>query len=297
MTHRLTDTFARCRAEDRAALVTFTMAGDPDAETALNVLKALPEAGADIVEFGMPFTDPVADGPSVQRAGIRALKNQVPLGQTLDMVGRFRAENDSTPIILMGYFNPIYAYGVEKFCTEAATAGVDGLIVVDVPAEMDAEIAPQAQIAGLDLIRLVTPTTDDKRLGKVLQNTSGFLYYVSIKGTTGAATANFAAVKEALTPIRAKTDLPIAVGFGIKTAKDTEEVGRFADAVVAGSVIVDALEASLAEGAATDQTVKAVTDVVKELRSGIDRGGKARQQPVQREGAFGRFLRGIGLRR
>jgi tryptophan synthase alpha chain len=219
MPSRIDATFARARAENRSVLVTYVMSGDPDPETSLEVLKALPGAGADILEFGLPFTDPMADGPAIQAAGLRALKAKQTVAGTLDLVRRFRAENDSTPIVLMGYYNPIHTYGVDRFLEDAVTAGVDGLIVVDLPPEEDTELCLPALAKGLAFIRLATPTTDERRLPAVLANTAGFVYYVSITGVTGTATPDFGKVSEAVARIRRHTDLPVVVGFGVKTGR------------------------------------------------------------------------------
>jgi len=230
MTTRMEKRFALCKAEGRAALVTFLMAGDPDPKTSLDLIKALPQAGADVIEIGMPFTDPMADGPSIQAAGLRALAAGMSLAKTLDLVRAFRATDTDTPIVLMGYFNPIYVRGVEKFLGEAKEAGVDGLIVVDLPPEEDDELCLPALAAGLHFIRLATPTTDDKRLPKVLTNTSGFLYYVSITGITGAATPDYSKVAQAVHRIKAQTQLPVAVGFGVKNAQTAASLAAHADA-------------------------------------------------------------------
>lgn len=270
MSTRLADTFARCRAEDRAALVTYVMAGDPDPETSLQVLRALPEAGADIVEFGLPFTDPMADGPAIQAAGLRALKGGQTLARTLELVRRFREENTATPVILMGYYNPIYIYGVARFLEEAKAAGIDGLIVVDLPAEEDDELCLPTIQAGLAFIRLATPTTDAGRLPAVLANTTGFVYYVSITGITGTATPDFGVVAGAVERIRRHTDLPVVVGFGVKTGEHAAAIARGADGVVVGSAIVDALARSLdGEGKAGAGSVAAVTGLVRELAAGV----------------------------
>ena len=235
MSERIDHRFQRLAAERRPGLVTFVMAGDPDAETGLAILKALPGAGADVIELGMPFTDPMADGPAIQAAGLRALKGGQTLRATLAMVGAFREENADTPIILMGYFNPIYSYGVEPFLRDAKAAGVDGLIVVDLPPEEDDELCLPAMRAGLAFIRLATPTTDDARLPAVLTNTSGFVYYVSITGVTGAATPDPAAVAKAVKRIKRHTPLPVAVGFGVRDAASAAAIGATADGVVVGS--------------------------------------------------------------
>ncbi|SDR26825.1 tryptophan synthase, alpha chain [Rhizobiales bacterium GAS113] len=276
MTARMTARFAHCRAQGRAALVTFVTAGDPDHETSLAIAKALPPAGADIIELGMPFTDPMADGPAVQAAGLRALKGGETLTRTLDLVRQFRKSDGDTPIILMGYYNPIYARGVERFLAEAVEAGVDGLIIVDLPPEEDAELCLPALKAGLAFIRLATPTTDDKRLPKVLQNTTGFVYYVSITGITGAATPDFAAVAASVERIKRHTALPVAVGFGVKTPEHAAAIAACADAVVVGTSIVEAVRGSLdAQGQATSGTVEAVAALVRALAQGVARVRKA----------------------
>ena len=270
MTTRIDRRFADLRTEGRAALVTFLMGGDPDPQTSLEVISALPAAGADVIEIGMPFTDPMADGPSIQAAGLRALKAGMTLKKVLQLVTDFRAKNNDTPIVLMGYYNPIYVYGVDRFLEDAKRAGVDGLIVVDLPPEEDAELCLPALKAGLNFIRLATPTTNDKRLPKVLTNTSGFVYYVSITGITGAATPDYSKVSTAVKRIKAHTDLPIAVGFGVKNAQSAKEIAQSADGVVVGSALVDALKRSLdAQDRATADTVKAVTTLVADIASGV----------------------------
>ncbi|WP_448954289.1 tryptophan synthase subunit alpha [Labrys neptuniae] len=276
MTSRLTARFAALAAEKRAALVTFVTAGDPDLETSAKILAGLPAAGADVIEFGMPFTDPMADGPAIQAAGLRALKNGMTLTKTLAVVREFRKGNDknpgddATPLILMGYFNPIYIYGVERFLTDAKAAGVDGLIVVDLPAEEDDELCLPALKAGIAFIRLATPTTDEKRLPTVLQNTSGFVYYVSITGITGSATPDFGAVAKAVARIKQHTDLPVCVGFGVKTAEHARAIAEGADGVVVGSALVEAVRGSLdADNRATEKTVPAVLALVSELAGGV----------------------------
>ena len=272
---RIDSTFAKARSENRAVLVTYVMAGDPDPETSLEVLRALPGAGADILEFGLPFTDPMADGPAIQAAGLRALKAGQGVAKTLDLVRRFRSENDTTPIVLMGYFNPIHTYGVERFLTDAVAAGVDGLIVVDLPPEEDSELCLPALERGLAFIRLATPTTDGKRLPAVLANTAGFVYYVSITGITGTATPDFGRVAEAVGRIREHTDLPVVVGFGVKTGAHAASIARGADGVVVGSALVDALHRSLdADGRAGDGTVTAVTTLVRDLAEGVRSAGR-----------------------
>lgn len=270
MTTRIDTRFAKLGAEGRAALVTFVMAGDPDPATSLAIIKALPAAGADLIEIGMPFTDPMADGPAVQAAGLRALAAGETLAGTLKLVHEFRAGDQSTPIILMGYYNPIYIYGVDRFLVDAKAAGIDGLIVVDLPPEEDDELCKPALAAGLNFIRLATPTTDDARLPKVLTNTSGFVYYVSIAGITGAATPDFGKVATAVARIKSHTNLPVAVGFGVKTAADAAAIAAGADGVVVGSTLVDAVRHSLdANGKATAKTVESVVALVKNIASGV----------------------------
>ncbi|MGJ4857766.1 tryptophan synthase subunit alpha [Labrys sp. La1] len=269
MTSRLTARFAALAAEKRAALVTFVTAGDPDIETSAKILAGLPAAGADVIELGMPFTDPMADGPAIQAAGLRALKAGMTLTKTLGVIREFRKTDDATPIILMGYFNPIYIYGVERFLVDAKAAGVDGLIVVDLPPEEDDELCLPALKAGIAFIRLATPTTDDKRLPKVLQNTSGFVYYVSITGITGSATPDFGLVAGAVGRIKQHTDLPVCVGFGVKTAEHARAIAEGADGVVVGSALVEAVRTSLdADNSATDKTVPAVLALVSDIAKG-----------------------------
>ncbi len=273
---RLTARFAACASQGRAALVTFVTAGDPDHATAEAILHALPGAGADIIELGVPFTDPMADGIPIQLAGQRALKGGQTLRKTLGMVADFRKRDQTTPIVLMGYYNPIYVYGVDAFVPDALAAGVDGLIMVDLPPEEDDELCLPALKAGLNFIRLATPTTDDKRLPKVLQNTSGFVYYVSMTGITGGVIASYDAVGDAVARIKAHTSLPVAVGFGVKTAADAAAIAQGADGVVVGSALVERVRLSLdAGGKATAGTVKAVTDLVAELASGVRSVNKA----------------------
>jgi tryptophan synthase alpha chain len=270
MTARIETTFARCRAGNRAALVTYVMAGDPDPETSLAILRALPAAGADIVEFGLPFTDPMADGPAIQASGLRALKAGQTTARTLDLVRRFREENADTPVILMGYFNPIYQYGVTRFLEDAKAAGIDGLIVVDLPPEEDEELCLPALEAGLAFVRLATPTTDERRLPAVLANTGGFVYYVSIAGITGAATPDFGQVAGSVERIKRHTPLPVVVGFGVKNAEHAAAIARGADGVVVGSALIEAVRASLdGEGQATQGTVEAVSALVRDLARGV----------------------------
>jgi tryptophan synthase alpha chain len=270
MTTRIDTRFADLKREGRAGLVTFLMAGDPDAKTALAILKGLPKAGADVIEIGMPFTDPMADGPAVQAAGLRALESGQTMAKTLAAVRAFRQGDGITPIVLMGYYNPIYIYGVEKFLRDARTAGVDGLIVVDLPPEEDEELCLPAMKAGLNFIRLATPTTDDKRLPAVLANTSGFVYYVSIAGITGAAAPDVRKVHAAVARIKRHTQLPVAVGFGVRNVRQVREIAVGAEAVVVGSALVNAVAQSLdKKGNATSKTVKAVTNLVAELASGV----------------------------
>jgi tryptophan synthase alpha chain len=274
MTTRIDQRFADLRNEGRAGLVTFTMAGDPDTKTSLAILKELPKAGADVIELGVPFTDPMADGPAIQAGGLRALNAGQNMVKTLAMVRAFRKGDDATPIVLMGYYNPIYIYGVERFLKDAKDAGVDGLIVVDLPPEEDEELCLPALRAGVNFIRLATPTTDDNRLPAVLANTSGFVYYVSITGITGSAAPDVGKVTEAVGRIKRHTKLPVAVGFGVKTAKHARAIAEGADAVVVGSALVEAMRTSLdANGKVTPRTVSAVTDLVAELAAGV-RGAK-----------------------
>ncbi|WP_315741230.1 MULTISPECIES: tryptophan synthase subunit alpha [unclassified Bradyrhizobium] len=270
MTRRMDARFAQLKQEGRSAFVTFVMGGDPDPETSLAIVKALPQAGADIIEIGMPFTDPMADGPSIQAAGLRALKAGMTLRKTLQLVRSFRESDADTPIVLMGYYNPIYIYGVDKFLDDAKSAGVDGLIIVDLPPEEDSELCIPALKAGLNFIRLATPTTDDKRLPAVLANTSGFVYYVSITGITGAAAADSSAVGAAVARIKRHTALPVCVGFGIRTPETARAIAANADGAVVGTALVDALRASLdAEGRATAKTVSAVADLAAALARGV----------------------------
>ncbi|MGA2042483.1 MAG: tryptophan synthase subunit alpha [Roseiarcus sp.] len=269
MTTRIDTRFAALRHDGRAALVTFVMAGDPDPATSLAILKALPAAGADIIEIGMPFTDPMADGPAIQAAGLRALRAGQTMRRTLGLAAEFRKGDARTPLILMGYYNPIYVYGVDAFLRDAGEAGVDGLIVVDLPPEEDEELCLPALKAGLNFIRLATPTTDDRRLPAVLANTSGFVYYVSIAGVTGAAAPDSRDVGAAVARIKAHTHLPVAVGFGVKDAASAAGIAGIADGVVVGTAIVEALRGSLVDGEASAATLPAVTGLVGAIARGV----------------------------
>jgi tryptophan synthase alpha chain len=273
---RIATRFAALKKEGRGALVTFLEGFDPDPATSLAILRGLPGAGADVIEIGVPFTDPMADGPSIQRAGLRALKHGATLDRVLAMVRDFRKEDTATPIVLMGYYNPILSYGVDRFCVDAAASGVDGLIVVDVPPEEADEIEPQAKESGLDLIRLIAPTTDDERLPRVLAHTSGFVYYVSIAGITGTRSASSADLAAALPRLRPHTDLPICIGFGIRTPEQAAEAARVADGAVVGTALVDTLASSLdAQGRASPDTVRKVLDQVRGLSEAIRAARKA----------------------
>lgn len=270
MTTRIDTRFAELKKAGRSAFVTFVMAGDPDPATSLEIIKALPKSGADVIELGMPFTDPMADGPSIQAAGLRALKVGMTLKKTLDLVRDFRKHDNATPIVLMGYYNPIYIYGVDKFLADAKSAGIDGLIIVDLPPEEDDELCLPAMKAGLNFIRLATPTTDDKRLPAVLANTSGFVYYVAITGITGAAAADATAVSGAVARIKRHTKLPVCVGFGIRTPENAQAIASHANGAVVGTALVDALKNSLdAEGRATAKTVDAVAELTAALAQGV----------------------------
>jgi len=270
VTTRIDARFAALKKEGRSAFVTFLMAGDPDPATSLDIIRALPKVGADILEIGMPFTDPMADGPSIQAAGLRALKAGMTLKKTLQLVRGFRQDDNTTPLVLMGYYNPIYIYGVDRFLADAKSAGVDGLIIVDLPPEEDSELCLPAMKAGLNFIRLATPTTDDKRLPAVLANTSGFVYYVAITGITGAASADSAVVGAAVGRIKRHTKLPVCVGFGIRTPEAARGIAERADGAVVGTALVDALRGSLdSDGRATAKTVTAVADVAAALARGV----------------------------
>ena len=266
---RIDTRLAKLKAEGRAALVTFVTAGDPDPDTSLSILKALPGAGADIIEFGMPFSDPMAEGPPIQAADIRALKAGQTMVRTLDMVRAFRAGDTDTPIVLMGYYNPIYIYGVARFVADAKAAGVDGLIVVDLPPEEDDELCLPAIEAGISFIRLATPTSDDKRLPTLIRNTSGFIYYVSVLGVTGVKSAAATDVAAAVARIHRHSDLPVMVGFGVKTGEQAKAIAAAAEGVVVGSAIVNAVRDSLDDGKATARTVPAVTALVADLARGV----------------------------
>ena len=279
MSTRIDRRFADLKAQGRAALVTFLTAGDPDLDTSLAILRALPAAGADVIELGMPFTDPMADGPAIQLSSQRALKVGQTMSKTLEVARAFRQADDATPLVLMGYYNPIYIYGVDRFLRDAKSAGVDGLIVVDLPPEEDEELCLPALKAGMNFIRLATPTTDDKRLPAVLANTSGFLYYVSITGITGAATPDPAKVAAAVAGIKRHTSLPVAVGFGVRSAEQAAVIASYADGVVVGSALVNALKGSLErDDKPTAKTVTAVINLVAELARGV-RG--ARRQAAE----------------
>ncbi|XXK29319.1 tryptophan synthase subunit alpha [Arenicellales bacterium nBUS_45] len=265
-TDRIASTFSRLSKEHRAGLVTFITAGDPNLQTSLEILHRLPSAGADIIEIGMPFSDPMADGPAIQAASLRSLANGGSLRATLEMVRSFREKNQTTPLILMGYFNPIYQYGTTQFVNDAASAGVDGLIMVDLPPEEDDELCDPARTAGLHWIRLVTPTTDTGRLSDVLANSSGFVYYVSIAGITGTQSAAAASIEKAVQQIKSKSDLPVAVGFGIKTREQVKEIGNIAEGVVVGSAIVNEIEQHLdANGQPKAELVERVISLVQSL--------------------------------
>ncbi|GJL81990.1 MAG: tryptophan synthase alpha chain [marine bacterium B5-7] len=267
---RLDRRFAELRSKGRAGLVTFVTAGDPDPETAFDILCQLADAGADVIELGMPFSDPMADGPAIQAASQRALANGMTLVKTLDQVRRYRGRDEDTPIILMGYYNPIYHFGVEAFLDSAVEAGVDGLIIVDLPVEEDAELCHPAMARGIHWIRLATPTTDDERLPAVMSNTSGFVYYVSIMGITGTRSADKEVVRQAVVRLKSHTDLPIAVGFGIRTPQQAREIGSVADAVVVGSAIVNIIAKSVDDnGNINDNLAGKVAEFVKELASGV----------------------------
>ncbi len=270
MSTRIDRRFAALKQEGRAALVTFTMAGDPDYDTSLAIAKALPQAGADVIELGMPFTDPMADGPAIQAAGVRALAGGQTLRKTLALVRAFRQDDDATPIVLMGYYNPIFIYGTARFLADAQAAGVDGLIVVDLPPEHDEELCLPALAAGIDFIRLATPTTDDRRLPAVLRHTAGFIYYVSIAGVTGTKTADASGIAAAVARLKRQSSLPVAVGFGIRTPEQAAAVARIADAAVVGSALVEEVASPLdASGRARPDLAAAVLGRVRALAEGV----------------------------
>ena len=269
--------FAGLAAQGRAGLVTFVTAGDPDIAVSSQILAGLPAAGADLIELGMPFTDPMADGPAIQASSLRALRSGMRLASVLDMVGAFRRQDKDTPIVLMGYYNPIYSYGVDRFLGNAREAGVDGLILVDLPPEEDEELCIPAGRAGLDFIRLATPTTDLRRLPKVITNASGFVYYVSITGITGTRSASTDAVEAAVKRLKQATDLPVAVGFGIRTPEQAAAIARFADAAVVGSALVDRVARKLDEhGKPAPDTAEHVLELVRSLADGIRAARRSR---------------------
>jgi tryptophan synthase alpha chain len=270
VTTRIDTTFARLKKEGRSALVTFITAGDPDYKTSLKIIAGLPKAGADLIEFGMPFTDPMADGPAIQAGGLRALKAGATMKKTLSLLADFRKKDAETPVVLMGYYNPIYVYGVEKFLKDAKKAGADGLIVVDLPPEEDDELCLPAMAAGLNFIRLTTPTTDDARAPAVFKHTSGFVYYVSVLGITGTKTPDLKSVKANVKRLKKHTKLPICVGFGVKTAEQARAIAASAEGVVVGSALVSAVAASLTKaGKPTPKTAGAVHALVKKIARGV----------------------------
>lgn len=262
---RLQSCFAALKEQNRAALVTFITGGDPDYASSLAILKGLPAAGADVIELGMPFTDPMADGPAIQLANIRALGNGQNLRKTLQMVTEFRQDNQTTPLVLMGYFNPIHQYGVERFIADAKAAGVDGLIVVDLPPEHNDDLCDPAQAAGIDFIRLTTPTTDDARLPVVLNGSSGFVYYVSVAGVTGSGSASMEQLDEAIARLKRHTELPLCIGFGIRTPEHAAEVARRAEGVVVGSALID----QIAAAANAEAAVQGVLSLCQALAQGV----------------------------
>ncbi|MDI6027444.1 tryptophan synthase subunit alpha [Corticibacterium sp. UT-5YL-CI-8] len=279
MTTRIDRRMAKLKAEGRPALITYFMGGDPDYDTSLEIMKALPRAGSDVIELGMPFSDPMADGPAIQAAGLRALKNGQTLAKTLKMAQDFRVHDNDTPIVMMGYYNPIYIYGVDRFLADAKASGIDGLIVVDLPPEMDEELCIPAVKSGINFIRLATPTTDDQRLPKVLENTSGFVYYVSMTGITGSALADTTKVDAAVRRIKSHTDLPVCVGFGVKTAEQARSIGAYADGVVVGTAIVNAIANVIGpQGKMTANPADAVATLVTGLAQGVR---TARLAPAQ----------------
>ena len=270
MITRIDQKFTELKIQKRAALVTFITAGDPDYETSLKIIEGLPKAGADVIEFGMPFTDPMADGPAIQAGGLRALANGQTMKKTLKLVKAFRTKDKTTPVVLMGYYNPIYVYGVDKFLVDMKAAGADGLIVVDLPPEEDDELCLPAMAAGINFIRLTTPTTDDIRAPAVFKNTSGFVYYVSVLGITGTKAPDLKSVKANVLRLKKHTSLPICVGFGVKTAEQARTIAKTADGVVVGSALVSAVEKSLdKDGKATAKTARAVHKVVADIAEGL----------------------------
>jgi len=274
---RIESAFARLKAEGRAGLISFVTAGDPDFGTSLKILEGLPKAGADIIEVGMPFTDPMADGPAIQASSLRALKGGQTMKKTLALLSEFRMKDDATPIVLMGYYNPIYIYGVERFLADAKSAGADGLIIVDLPPEHDDELCLPAMEAGLNFIRLATPTTDDKRLPKVLSNTTGFVYYVSVLGITGTKVPDVGRVIANVARIKRHTTLPVAVGFGVKSAKQAEAIAQGADAVVVGSALINSIAGTLTmSGSATQKTVGAILALTSEIAQGVRQAAQPR---------------------
>jgi tryptophan synthase alpha chain len=276
---RIARRFAALKTAKRGGLVTFVTAGDPDPDSSLKLLAGLPAAGADLIEVGMPFSDPMADGPAIQASSLRALKAGMTLKKTLDLVRKFRAGDSDTPIVLMGYYNPIYQYGVDRFLADFKAAGADGLIVVDLPPEEDEELCVPALETGVNFIRLATPTTDDKRLPAVLRNTSGFVYYVSILGITGTRSAGDADVKKAVERLKRHTDLPVAVGFGIKTPEQAAAVARVADAAVVGSALVSRVADRIAAGGAGNAAAEDVLGLVRQLAAGV-RGARQTQDTL-----------------
>jgi tryptophan synthase alpha chain len=270
---RLSACFKALKAQNRAAFVTYIQGGDPNIEVSTEILLGMPEAGADIIELGMPFTDPNADGPTIDKAAQRAIKAGANTHKILDMVRKFRTGNDTTPIVLMGYYNPVHYYGVEKFCNDAAEAGVDGMIIVDLPPEEDDELRGPANAAGIDVIRLATPTSDEKRLPKIVAGASGFIYYVAVAGVTGGKSATAHDIGDAVNRIRAFTDLPIAVGFGIRTPEQAADVAACASAAVVGSAIVEKIANGLsADGSVAEGTVEEVLDFTRKLADGVKAG-------------------------
>jgi tryptophan synthase alpha chain len=277
LTTRIEISFEKLKSEGRAGLISFVTAGDPDFGTSLQILKGLPKAGADMIEIGMPFTDPMADGPAIQASSLRALRAGQTMNKTLALVREFRRNDENTPIVLMGYYNPIYFYGVARFFSDAKSAGADGLIIVDLPPEHDDELCLPALKAGLNFIRLATPTTDDKRLPKVLSNTTGFVYYVSVLGITGTKVPDVAQVISNVARIKRQTSLPVAVGFGVKSAKQAEAIAKGADAVVVGSALVNSIAGTLTmSGNATKETVPAVLALTSEIAQGVRQAAKPR---------------------